>query len=327
MAANKPAALVIGGTGQTGRSIVNGLLKSGNFRVLVLVRPSSATKPATQELVASGVEIRVGALTDNYEKLKQILQGVDILISAVDARAIDEQREIFRAAKEVGVQRVIPCDFATPGAKGGRLQADMKLDIREYLKELGVGHTIIDVGWWMQFFLPLPLRSTVPSHVKAMTWSIYGTGESRNLLTNLHHIGTYVARIITDPRTLNKWVIVWEDEVVQKDAHEIGERVSGDGDALREKRIYVSEQDIKRLIAEGQAAYDPTDHQATLKLLWDQYMNSMHFLEENTLGNAKRLGYLDARELYPDIPAQSLEEFAKEFYGLPEPGITFLGGR
>ncbi len=89
----------------------------------------------------------------------------------------------------------------------------------------------------------------------------------------------------------------------------------------------VSEQDIKRLIAEGQAAYDPTDHQATLKLLWDQYMNSMHFLEENTLGNAKRLGYLDARELYPDIPAQSLEEFAKEFYGLPEPGITFLGGR
>ncbi len=115
-----------------------------------------------------------------------------------------------------------------------------KLDIREYLKELGVGHTIIDVGWWMQFFLPLPLRSTVPSHVKAMTWSIYGTGESRNLLTNLHHIGTYVARIITDPRTLNKWVIVWEDEVVQKDAHEIGERVSGDGDALREKRIYVS---------------------------------------------------------------------------------------
>ncbi len=91
----------------------------------MLVRPSSATKPATQELVASGVEIRVGALTDNYEKLKQILQGVDILISAVDARAIDEQREIFRAAKEVGVQRVIPCDFATPGAKGGRLQADM----------------------------------------------------------------------------------------------------------------------------------------------------------------------------------------------------------
>ena len=53
-------------------------------------------------------------------------------------------------------------------------------------------------------------------------------------------------------------------------------------------------------------------------------MNSMHFLKENTLENAKRLGYLDARELYPDIPAQSLEEFAQEFYSLPEPGETRL---
>ncbi len=223
------------------------------------VRPTSVTKPATQTLKASGVEIRVGALTDDYEKLKQQLQGVDVLISAVDAWVLGKQREIFRAAKEVGIQRVVPCDWATPGAKGVRFIADVvrfwsgwtvlvltepwimqKLGIREYLKELGVGYTIIDVGWWAQLFLPLPLRSNAPPHVKAMTWSIHGTGESRNLVTNVHHIGTFVARIIADPRTLNKSVIVWEDEVVQKDAHEIGERVSGDGDALREKRIYVS---------------------------------------------------------------------------------------
>ncbi len=116
-----------------------------------------------------------------------------------------------------------------------------KLEIREYVKELGVGYTVIDVGWWMQFYLPLPLRSTVAPHLKAISWSIHGTGESKNLLTNLNHIGTYVARIIADPRTtLNKSVIIWEDEVVQKDAHEIGARVSGDGYALREKRVYVS---------------------------------------------------------------------------------------
>ncbi|TFK83840.1 NAD-P-binding protein [Polyporus arcularius HHB13444] len=326
MSTNKSTVLVLGGTGHTGRSIVNGLLKSGNFRVVVSVRPTSVTKPATETLKASGVEIRVGALTDDYEKLKQLLQGVDVLISAVDARVLGEQREIFRAAKEVGVQRVVPCDWATPGAKGVRFIADVKLGIREYLKELGVGYTIIDVGWWAQLFLPLPLRSNAAPHVKAMTWSIHGTGESRNLVTNVHHIGTFVARIIADPRTLNKSVIVWEDEVVQKDAHEIGARVSGDGDALREKRIYVSEDDIKQQLAEGGAAFakDPTDLQATMKLMWAQYMNSMHFLQENTLENAKRLGYLDARELYPDLPAQSLGEFAKEFYNLPEPGDVYV---
>ncbi|KAI0706022.1 NAD-P-binding protein [Cerioporus squamosus] len=318
-----PTVLVLGGTGFTGQSIVDGLLKSGNFRVVVVVRATSVTKPATEKLKASGVEIRVGSLTDDYEKLKQLLQGVDILISAVDARVLSEQRQIFRAAKEVGVQRVVPCDWATPGARGVRILTDAKLDIHEYLKELGIGYTIIDVGWWMQLFLPYPMRSTVAPQIKEMSWTIYGTGEARNLLTNLHHIGTWVARIIVDPRTLNKAVIVWEDEVQQKDAHEIGERVSGDGDVLREKRIYISEQDLQQQIAEGRAGFakDPTDIQSIYKLFVGQYALSMHFLQENTLENAKRLGYLDARELYPDIPAQSLEDFAKEFYSLPEPGV------
>ena len=100
-------------------------------------------------------------------------------------------------------------------------------------------YTTIDVGWWMQFYLPLPLRSAVAPELKAMSWAVYRGGESSNLLTNLDHIGTYVARIVADPRTVDKAVIIWEDEVLQKDAHEIGARVSGDGDALRAQRIQV----------------------------------------------------------------------------------------
>lgn len=205
----------------------------------------------------------MGSVTDDYEKLKNLVQDVDILISAVDARVLKDQREIFRAAKEVGVQRVIPCDWATPGARGVRFLTDMvrksprfcvykdrkltgvlpplqKLDIHDYVKELGLGYTIIDVGWWSQLYLPLPLRSAVPQHLKDMSWMVYGTGETRNLLTNLNHIGTWVARIIADPRTLNKYVIIWEDETTQENAYELGVRYSGDGEALRAKRINVS---------------------------------------------------------------------------------------
>ena len=92
----------------------------------------------------------------------------------------------------------------------------------------------------MQLYLPLPLRSAAPQAVKEMTWKIYGDGSARNLVTHNRHIGKYVARIITDHRTLNHAVIVWEDEVSQREAHEIGERVSGEGDALKNKRIAVS---------------------------------------------------------------------------------------
>ena len=56
---------------------------------------------------------------------------------------------------------------------------------------------------------------------------------------------------------------------------------------------------------------------------WNEYQVNMLVLEENTLDNAKRLGYLDARELYPDITPLSLEEYAKEFYAMEDPGILF----
>ena len=101
-------------------------------------------------------------------------------------------------------------------------------------------HTFIDVGWWMQLYLPLPVRSQAPQLMKEMGWSMYADGAGCSLVTNREHIGTYVARILADPRTLNHAVMVWEDEVRQSDAHALGELLSGEGDALREKRIAVS---------------------------------------------------------------------------------------
>ena len=91
----------------------------------MLVRPGSVAKPIVADRKASGVEIRVGDLTDDYAELKEHLQGVDILISAVDGRIITQQRDIIRAAKEVGVQRVVPCEWATPGKKGFYVITDM----------------------------------------------------------------------------------------------------------------------------------------------------------------------------------------------------------
>ncbi|KAI0740726.1 NAD-P-binding protein [Earliella scabrosa] len=319
---NKPLVLVLGATGRTGQSIVNGLLKSGEFRVAAMIRAASLSKPATEQLRAAGIEIREGDVVDDYEKLKQVVEGVDVLISAVNASAVPLQREIFRAAKEMGVKRVVPCDFGTPGSKGVRSYHDIKLDIREYVKGLGVGYTIIDVGWWMQICLPLPLRSHAPTPYKQYSWNIVGTGENPMLLTHLNDIGVWVARIIADPRTLNQAVIVWGDEVTANAAHDIGERISGEGEALKAKRTYSSAAEVERLLEEGRKEYaeDPNN---VFKLYSNEYEYSISILGENTLENAKKLGYLDARELYPDLPAQSVEEYAKEFYVMEEPGDVY----
>lgn len=56
---------------------------------------------------------------------------------------------------------------------------------------------------------------------------------------------------------------------------------------------------------------------------WNEYQISMSVLGENTLENAKKLGYLDARELYPDITPLSFEEYATQFYSMQDPGSVF----
>ena len=115
-----------------------------------------------------------------------------------------------------------------------------KLAVRDYIRQLGVPHTFIDVGWWMQLFLPLPARSRAREGplFKGLSQAVYGStgGENKVLLTDLRHIGTYVARVLADERTLNRAVIVWEDERRQREAHEVGERVSGEGEYLRAQR-------------------------------------------------------------------------------------------
>lgn len=77
-----------------------------------------------REFRASGVEIRIGDITDSAAQLKDVLTGVSIVVSAVVAWALEGQKELFRVAKEVGVQRVVPCDFGTPGKRGVRALHD-----------------------------------------------------------------------------------------------------------------------------------------------------------------------------------------------------------
>ncbi|EIW53911.1 NAD-P-binding protein [Trametes versicolor FP-101664 SS1] len=320
---SKPLVLVLGATGFTGQSVVDGLLKSGEFRVAALIRPASVSKPQTETLRASGVEIRLGDITDAPATLRETLAGVDILISAVSAWIIDDQKEIFRAAKDVGVKRVVPCDWATPGAKGLRELHDKKLAIREFVQDLGVPYTFLDVGWWMQISLPLPARSA--THMKAKTYQVFGDGANRLLVTDLRHIGAHVARVVADPRTLGHAVMIWEDEPTQLETHEIGERYSGEGESIKAQRQYVKADEVLQWVAEGKAelarGVDTPD--VLLKVHWNMYMYSMHILGENTLENAKRLGYLDVRELYPDVPRYTLEDFAKEFYTWENPGKVF----
>ena len=91
----------------------------------------------------------------------------------------------------------------------------------------------------MQGFLPLPPRSVIPPPWRTQNHIMPIPGDARVLLTDLNHVGTWVARILADPQTLNKMVVLWEDERPISTAFEVGEAASGDPEAMRAQFIKV----------------------------------------------------------------------------------------
>ncbi|KAF8920533.1 NAD-P-binding protein [Mucidula mucida] len=295
----KPFVLIVGGAGQTGHVITKALLKDGKFRVALLVRPSSVNKPLVKELKAAGAEIRLGDITEAPEKMEAFLQGVDILVSLV--LAMVDQKPLFRAAKKVGVGRVVPSDFGPYAPRGVMTMHDIKLDVRDYIKELGLPYTFIEVGWWLQGLFPYP--HALPENI-FVTKTYFGDRQKKVLYTELNSIGTFVARILADPRTLNQTVITSDGEATVNDIYTVASKISGE-DFF----------DFTRVPDEELFARMKSNDIGTKVI--SEYRNSLYVRGDNTLANAVAGGSLDARKLYPDVPVASVEQAAKEFYANP----------
>lgn len=58
--------------------------------------------------------------------------------------------------------------------------------------------------------------------------TIHGDGNAPNILTDLRDIGRFVARIIVDDRTINRYVYTWSDILSENEIFEIVEELSGE---------------------------------------------------------------------------------------------------
>lgn len=57
---------------------------------------------------------------------------------------------------------------------------------------------------------------------------IYNGGTTKTAYIDLGDIGRFVAQIVADPRTLNRQVFVWGEEVTQQDLVNLAREVSGE---------------------------------------------------------------------------------------------------
>ncbi|TDL19861.1 NAD(P)-binding protein [Rickenella mellea] len=300
----KQTVLIFGATGRTGVSLVNGLIDSHKFNVVAAIRPASKDKPEVAKLKSRGVEVRLVDILTIDDSTVDVLRGVDIVISATDHTTISAQKQLVDAAKKAGVKRLIPNDWGTPCVRGVRQYYDDKGVIQDYIREQGIGYTFIDVG----IFPPVAkAQEFFPGHIESFA-RILGGGDVKNAFTDIDDIGTFVARIIRDPRTLNQYVFIWGEEATKRQALDIAEKVRG----IKIETTIVSPAEAEKQLASARAA-------GGLPQIVTGYEYSFWVRGDNVVENAKKPEYggaLDARELYHDIQPRALIDFARSFEGI-----------
>ncbi|KAJ7302725.1 isoflavone reductase family protein, partial [Mycena albidolilacea] len=146
----KQKVLILGTTGRTGASILNGLLKDPEsfLDIEALVRPSSVERLEVKNLAAKGVEIRVVDIDGPLDELVKAMTGIDVFISAIDAMGQRAELQLVAAASQAGVKRFVPCTFITVAPPGGVFQLrDTKEEVYREIWKQYVPYTIIDVAF------------------------------------------------------------------------------------------------------------------------------------------------------------------------------------
>ncbi|RUS29734.1 hypothetical protein BC938DRAFT_480305 [Jimgerdemannia flammicorona] len=285
--------LLVGATGFLGIELLKTFASVPHKKIIALVRPEtlSADAPLAKQarvlLIRDlGVEIRTGSLEDK-SSLVEALRGIDVVISAVGQRDTLAQVNLVQVIAEVGtVKRFVPSDFGYDSRLDpeGTVYSAMKLQINDSLVALSIPHTIISTCAFMTWLNGLgePGR---PHPNADRTANVYGNGQTKALLNDVTDVARYCARIVFDPRTLNRRVMC--------DGHEATvEEVVAKWEWITEKemlRKHVSAKEVeKRLV---RAAWIRGDFRRT---------------ED----------YLSASELYPDIAARSVsvERYLEEMH-------------
>ncbi|KAH7386317.1 hypothetical protein BKA64DRAFT_680697 [Cadophora sp. MPI-SDFR-AT-0126] len=309
--ASRLRVAVAGATGETGRSVVDALLTTPDkFEVIALARPESVGKQVLVDFSERGAIVKSVDLTEVTATVVGVLTGMDVVIACLTLAQYQEQMILIEASSRAKVKRYVPGFFAPPcPPRGVSSLREKKEDMFDRIRCLYLPFTVIDVGWWYQLSLPPLPSGRLQTRFELSTLEILGDGEVPSALIDNRDIGKYVARIIADPRTLNKMVFAYSEVWTQNGIWTTLETLSGEPIA----REHLSKEDLSNIISQARTILSKApEAKAQLQLAMSEYKMSMGIRGDNTPEHGKYLGYLDAKELYLDVKTVSLKTFIEE---------------
>ncbi|XP_074275410.1 phenylcoumaran benzylic ether reductase Pyrc5-like [Silene latifolia] len=303
----KSKILIIGGTGDIGKFIVEASAKAGH-RTFALVRESTISSKADliEKFKNLGVNIIIGDM-NNHEGLVKAIKQVDVVISTVGTAVVGDQLKIIDAIKEAGnVKRFLPSEFGNDvdhmihGVEPAKTDWAKKAEIRRVVEAQGIPFTFVASNFFAGYFLPSLCQpgATSPPRDKVV---ILGEGTPKAIFTEEGDIGIYTIRAVDDPRTLNKTIHIRPsantlsfNELVSLWEKKIGKTL---------EKVYVPEEQVLKSIQETEFPGN-----VLLSIYHGVYVKGDHtnFDIDPSVG-------VEATELYPDVIYTTVDKYLDQF--------------
>jgi len=234
--------VVAGGTGSVGRNIVDAILATSKYSVIVFSRQESA------DLVAKGVTV-ISVNYNDHNQLVKALENVHTVISCIsdlNEACRDAQLALLKASLEAGVKRFAPSEWAGSSEKNTVIEiyTKFKKPVVEAVKNSGIEYTLFLNGLFMDYFAT-PQQSN--PYLQPMVFGVdinkctawfAGTGDEPINVTLLEDVAKFVAASLD----LDKW---------ESYSGVIGSRTSWNeiirlGEKIREQNSMLNDKQLKR---------------------------------------------------------------------------------
>lgn len=172
-------------------------------------------------------------------------------------------------------------------------------------------YTVIDIGYWHEIMIPRLPSGRLDHRALYSTFFFVDEGSAPCATTYLPDVGKYVTRIIADPRTLNRMVFAYGEVTTQRAVVDMVERLSGEECPY----MAVTSKQVAAAVRSGELDLWP-------KVILE-YVYSSWARGDNDPRWAAFLGYLDAKALYLDLEARTLEQSVSDALADPRPNPGF----